>query len=240
MQPASAVLTVAECGDAAVRAVATSGDADLDWRAVHGLTAWLDARGAGTGISGLIPTYDSVLIEFDPLVTSTRELLTLVDLGAAHLNLDAAGAEAVRHFDVPVYYGGEDGPDLGFVAELMGWPAERLVEVHSSPTYVIRCYGSPAASPMMDAPPLPLPVPRLGSPRASVPAGVVSLAGRQAVIAPASAPGGWRVIGRTPLRLLDLASPTLVPYRPGDTVRFHPIEAAEYRARVGEPMEAAR
>ena len=239
MPSASAALTVAECGDAAVRAVSASGDADRDWRAVQQLTAWLNARGADTGVTGIIPTYDSVLIEFDPLVTSTRELLMLVDLGAAHLDLDSANPDAVQHFDVPVFYGGEDGPDLGFVAELMRWSIERLIEAHTAPTYVIRCYGSPAASPMMDAPPLPLPVPRLSSPRASVPEGVVSLAGRQAVIAPASAPGGWRVIGRTPLRLLDLARASLVPYRPGDTIRFHPIDATEYAARVGEAMEAS-
>ena len=116
---------------------------------------------------------------------------------------------------------------------------DELIGRHTAKTYVIRCFGSPAASPMMDAPDLPVTVPRLSSPRASVPEGVVSLAGRQAVIAPASAPGGWQVIGRTPLRLLDPRGEPPVPYRPGDTLRFQRIGSDEFEARRGEAMVAS-
>jgi len=93
---------------------------------------------------------------------------------------------------------------------------------------------------MMDGPDFPRPVPRLKDPRISVPAGAVAVAGRQAVIAPAMAPGGWCVIGRTPLRVLDIARDPLVPYLPGDTITFHPIPAADFAGLSGRHLEALR
>jgi allophanate hydrolase subunit 1 len=93
---------------------------------------------------------------------------------------------------------------------------------------------------MMDGPDFPLPVPRLKDPRLSVPAGAVAVAGRQAVIAPATAPGGWCVIGQTPLRLLNLANEPLVPYMPGDTLRFMPVAAEDFARYAGRYLEPVR
>lgn len=235
----AAAVDVRTCGPAAVRVVADSGHPEHDWAFVHALGRWLGEHGRDAGVVGLIPTYDSLLIEFDPILASSREVCTLAALGVERTLQGGLPAPAPRHFDVPVLYGHADGPDLGWVADLMGWSAERLIEAHTAKTYVIRCFGSPAASPMMDAPALPKPVPRLGSPRPAVPAGVVSLAGRQAVIAPASAPGGWRVIGRTPLVLLRPEHTPVVPYRPGDTLRFHRIGVEEYEALRGSWLGVA-
>lgn len=228
---------VSACGAGAVRVVSASGDRERDWRTVHALAGWLGVHGSQAGVSSLIPTYDSCLVEFDPVAASLAEVQAVVRRGLADVAAAGPAEAGRRHFDVPVLYGAEDGPDLGFVAELEGLTVEQLIEAHTAKTYVIRCFGAPAASPMMDAPDLAVPVPRLTSPRASVPAGVVSLAGRQAVIAPASSPGGWRVIGRTPLELLRRDAEPLVPYRPGDTLRFHRIGAEEFAARRGEPLE---
>lgn len=230
---------VAACGPAAIRVVARTGDRERDWGLVHALARWLVDEGESVGISGLIPTYDSLLVEFDPALSSTQEVGTLTTLGLECVQKNALELPPARHFDVPVFYGGEDGPDLEFVASLMGWSTDELIDAHTAKTYTIRCFGSPAASPMMDAPSLPKPVPRLSSPRANVPAGVVSLAGRQAVIAPAAAPGGWRVIGRTPLELLRREQDPPVPYRPGDTLRFHRIGWDEFERLRGRILEQA-
>ncbi|MGZ4661916.1 MAG: carboxyltransferase domain-containing protein, partial [Arthrobacter sp.] len=92
----------------------------------------------------------------------------------------------------------------------------------------------------MDGPDFPLPVPRLKDPRLSVPAGAVAVAGRQAVIAPAAAPGGWCVIGQTPLVVLDASSEPLVPYVPGDLLRFQQIKPEEFAHYAGRKLEAAR
>ncbi|MEA5455432.1 carboxyltransferase domain-containing protein [Sinomonas sp. JGH33] len=228
---------VYESGDAALRVVATSGDAEQNWATVHRLAEWLDGCGA-EGLHGAVPTYDSVLIEFDALTVSARQIRAFVALGLRQLALSTDDGATPREFDVPVVYGGTFGPDLEFLAEYEGISVDDVVRIHSSKEYVIRCLGAPAGSPMMDGPDFPIPVPRLKDPRLSVPAGAVAVAGRQAVIAPAVAPGGWQVIGQTPLTLLDLGSDPLVPYRPGDVLRFRPIPEEEFAQYEGQRMEA--
>ncbi|MCH6470190.1 5-oxoprolinase subunit B family protein [Sinomonas terrae] len=231
-------IDVFESGDAALRVVAVSTDTEQNWSTVHRLADWLETCGA-EGLHGAVPTYDSVLVEFDALTVSARQVRAFVNLGIRQLGLSGDDGASSRHFDVPVVYGGTFGPDLEAVAELEGISAEEVVRLHATKSYVIRCLGAPAGSPMMDGPDFPVPVPRLKDPRLSVPAGAVSVAGRQAVIAPAVAPGGWQVIGQTPLSLLDLGRDPLVPYRPGDTIRFRPITEREFEARSGTRMEAA-
>lgn len=230
---------VFESGDAALRVVAASGDAERDWSTVHHLAEWLEGCGA-EGLRGAVPTYDSVLVEFDALIVSARQIKAFVNLGLRQLAVASDDDAAPREFDVPVVYGGAFGPDLESVADHEGISVEDVIRLHSSKTYIIRCLGAPAGSPMMDGPGFPLPVPRLKDPRLSVPAGAVSVAGRQAVIAPAVAPGGWRVIGQTPLTLLDVHREPLVPYTPGDIIRFRQISDDEFAEYAGHMMEAQR
>ena len=237
MLPASAPVDVFPSGDAAVRAVATSSDAERNWQLVHRLGQWLDTAGIA-GLRGTVPTYDSVLIEFDPVVTTAGQVGSFVQLGLQMLEHSAGAGRQSRQFEVPVVYGGEYGPDLQRVAEHEGLTADEVIELHSAKTYTIRCLGAPAGSPMMDGPDFPLPVPRLKDPRLSVPAGAVSVAGRQAVIAPAVAPGGWCVIGQTPLSVLSIVREPLVPYVPGDTLRFRPIPAEDFALYAGQELEA--
>lgn len=229
-------------GESAVRITGRTGDVERDWTLAHKLADRLHARDGGP-YTGALPTYESVLVEFDAVHTDLER--TLEDLASAleDLDLDSPLHAHSRHFRVPVLYGTPDeedpyGPDMARVCEVSGLSAPEIIARHSSPTYVIRCLGAPGGSPMVYGPDLGTPVPRLRSPRPSVPQGAVSLAGRQATIAPTSAPGGWCVIGRTPLRQLDLSSKTLVPYRPGDTLGFFSIGEDEFRARAGSPMTA--
>lgn len=229
-----AQISVQECGDGAVRVEASSVNVEDNWSTVHGLANWLEGCGA-EGIFGAVPTYDSVLVEFDPYVISAAQVRAFVGLG---LRDDQVRSEhAPRDFIVPVVYGGSYGPDLERVAEHQGISSQEVIALHSRKAYTIRCLGAPAGSPMMDGPDFPRPVPRLKDPRLSVPAGAVSVAGRQAVIAPAVAPGGWCVIGQTPLSVLDLDGPSLVPYRPGDRLRFEVISSDEFELSVGKKME---
>ncbi|MDI2034935.1 5-oxoprolinase subunit B family protein [Paenarthrobacter nitroguajacolicus] len=221
-----------ESGDSALRVVAISGASEQNWRTVHGLAAWLESCGA-EGLHGAVPTYDSVLVEFDPVLVSARQMRAFVKLGLLELSHAGAPANAPREFDVPVVYGGEYGPDLEKVAEYQGIPVDEVVRLHTEKTYTVRCLGAPAGSPMMDGPAFPKPVPRLKDPRLSVPAGAVAVAGRQAVIAPAVAPGGWCVIGQTPLSVLNIRREPLVPYKPGDILRFRQIPAQEFGDFVG-------
>jgi KipI family sensor histidine kinase inhibitor len=235
--PAPSTLDIYESGDAALRVVARSGDADADWAAVHSLAGWLATAGVD-GVHGAVPTYDSVLVEFDPYLTSARQVRAFVLLAMRQLDFAGTGQRKPRRFDVPVVYGGSYGPDLERVAEQQGLTPAEVIARHTGKTYVIRCLGAPAGSPMMDGPDFPFPVPRLKDPRLSVPAGAVSVAGRQAVIAPAKAPGGWCVIGQTPLTVLDAAREPLVPYVPGDELRFRQIAEADFDSFAGQFLEA--
>ncbi|MGO4585302.1 allophanate hydrolase subunit 1 [Arthrobacter sp. 2RAF6] len=225
-----------ESGDSALRVVALAEASEDNWLTVHRLADWLESCGA-EGLHGAVPTYDSVLVEFDPVLVSARQMRAFVKLGLLEMGRSAGTAAAPREFDVPVAYGGEYGPDLEKVAEYQGISIEEVIRVHTEKTYTVRCLGAPAGSPMMDGPAFPKPVPRLKDPRLSVPAGAVAVAGRQAVIAPASAPGGWCVIGQTPLTVLNIRREPLVPYKPGDILRFRRIEAGDFDSYVGKELE---
>lgn len=222
-------------GESAVRVTAATGNAEADWLLVHKLARHLTSAGVD-GVAGCIPTYESVLIEFDPLVTTPATVAAYVHAVLPALDLMTPLTEDPRHFRVPVVYGGELGPDLEEVARITGLSVEDVIRAHTAPRYVIRCLGSPGGSPMLDGPDLPVAVPRLKSPRTSVPQGAVSVAGRQATITPAVAPGGWCVIGRTPLRVLALDEEPLVPYAPGDTISFERIDAEEFHRLDGRRL----
>lgn len=228
---------IAGSGAAAVRVSSDSGDRERDWRTVHLLAGALGATGT-TGLVGCIPTYESVLVEYDPFAVTAAELTATIEAELASLDPERPLHERARHFVVPVRYGGDLGPDLDRVAQLTGLTAEEVIRRHLEPLYTVRCLGAPGGSPMLDGPAFPVPVPRLASPRTSVPAGIVSVAGRQATVAPATAPGGWSGIGSTPLRILDLGREPLVPYRPGDTIRFERIDDNRFDALRGTPLEA--
>ncbi|MBB6405609.1 allophanate hydrolase subunit 1 [Arthrobacter sp. AZCC_0090] len=225
-----------ESGDSALRVVALAEASEDNWQTVHRLADWLESCGA-EGLHGAVPTYDSVLVEFDPVLVSARQVRAFVKLGLLEMGRSGGAEAAPREFDVPVVYGGDYGPDLEKVAEYQGIPTEEVIRLHTEKTYTVRCLGAPAGSPMMDGPAFPKPVPRLKDPRLSVPAGAVAVAGRQAVIAPAVAPGGWCVIGQTPLTVLNIRREPLVPYKPGDILRFRRIEAEDFGSYVGRELE---
>lgn len=235
MAPASVIISPS--GNAALRVVSTLSDREAGWRLVHRLARFVDSARV-PGVVCAIPTYDAVLIELDPAEVSLerlREYLANVIEGLDH---ERPLTATPRTFDVPVLYDFDGELDLRQVAEAQGMSAGEIVRLHSEPTYVVRCLGAPGGSPMLDGPPFPLPVPRLASPRAHVPQGVVSVAGRQATITPAAAPGGWPLIGRTPLTVLGLEVEPFVPYEPGDLIRFHPIARSEYESLLGTRMVA--
>ena len=124
MTAAPTPVEVYESGDAALRVVAVSPDREQNWAAVHALAAWLETADV-EGVYGAVPTYDSVLVEFDPYVTSARQIRAFVLLGMRQLDFVGAPARTPRQFEVPVVYGGDYGPDLQKVADHEGTPGFR-------------------------------------------------------------------------------------------------------------------
>ncbi|GLJ61411.1 hypothetical protein GCM10017576_15400 [Microbacterium barkeri] len=230
-------VVISPSGTSALRVASALPDREAGWRLVHHLARFLDASRV-PGVACVIPTYDAVLVEIDPIDVSLDGLRDYLAQAAEQIDVDRPLSQRPREFDVPVLYDLAGELDLRDVADAQGLSVDEVVRLHSEPAYVVRCLGAPGGSPMLDGPPFPRPVPRLASPRPHVPQGVVSVAGRQATITPAAAPGGWPLIGRTPLTVLDLGAEPFVPYEPGDVIRFRPIEADEYASLLGTRMEA--
>jgi KipI family sensor histidine kinase inhibitor len=213
------IVEIAPYGDSAVLATSRGGTAEQRWRAVHRLADAVQAA-MPPGVEGVVATYDSLLVEFD------CDLTTYAAVSAAlrAATPGPASATASRTFRVPVVYGGEHGPDLAEVAAELDLPAAEVVRRHAAARWVVRFLGAPVGAPMLDGSPFAAPVRRCPRPRMEVPAGSVALAGLQAVVYPVRSPGGWRLIGRTPLRLADPARSPVVAYRPGDVIRFEPVD----------------
>jgi KipI family sensor histidine kinase inhibitor len=229
---------ISSAGDAALRIVAALDDREANWRLTHHLARHLDEAEI-PGLVCTIPTYDALLVELDPAGSSRDRLIRFLEHIIDSLDVEKPLVAQPQHFRVPVLYDPEYAPDLLDVAAAQGLSVDQVIEIHSAPRYTVRCLGSPGGSPMLDGPSFPRPIPRLSSPRPSVPQGAVSVAGRQATITPAVAPGGWALIGRTPLTILDLTTEPFVPYQPGDYISFHQIDRTEFEDRLGERLAAA-
>jgi KipI family sensor histidine kinase inhibitor len=178
------------------------------------------------GVRDVVPAYRTAGVSFDPLGTDLGRLLREIErLAAAPVDTAAADPAPVR---VPVCYGGEHGPDLIHIASAAGLTVEEAIERHCAPIYRVFMIGFVPGFAYLGTVDDRLAVPRRTEPRLRVPAGSVGIAGRQTGIYPADTPGGWMLVGRTPMRPFDLARENPCLFKPGDTVQFYPIDPSEY------------
>lgn len=201
-------------GDAALvcdlPAPATLAQQQRIWALAAEVLAWPGVGEALPGMNNLTLTFDPTAVAFEELAARVLE---------AWPGLSAHAAEG-RRIEIPVAYGGEHGPDLADVAAHTGLSAAEVVRRHSGGDYVVYLLGFLPGFAFMGGLPPELATPRRAEPRTAVPARSVGIGGEQTGIYPLVSPGGWQLIGRTPLELFDpsAASPTLL--RPGDRVRF--------------------
>jgi KipI family sensor histidine kinase inhibitor len=181
------------------------------------------------GLPGLLdvaPAYTTILLTFDPVKADDLAVIPMVTglLAATGGGEPSAG----RLVDIPTCYEGEFSPDLEQVASMRGLTAERIVALHSGAEYHVDFLGfSPGFAYLSGLPP-ELETPRLERPRARVPAGSVAIGGAQTGVYPHATPGGWRIIGRTPLRVFDETRDPPALLAMGDRVRFVPISAERF------------
>jgi KipI family sensor histidine kinase inhibitor len=176
------------------------------------------------GILNVHPAYTSVLVDFDPRLRTHDQVEEVV-----RARVEGAGEHEsieARHVEIPVRYGGEFGPDLTDVSRHTGLSEARVVELHSSAEYVVYFVGFSTCFPYLGGLPPELATPRLAAPRKHVPVGSVAIGGAQAGIYPLSSPGGWRLIGRTTVKLFDPEASPPPLLRMGDRVRFVPSREA--------------
>jgi KipI family sensor histidine kinase inhibitor len=181
------------------------------------------------GIRGLVnlhPGYASVLVDFDPRRLTHAQAAAVIRERLAERR-DEVPPEP-RHLEIPVVYGGDNGPDLADVARHTGLSPERVVELHAAAEYFVYFVGFSTCFPYLGGLPPGLSTPRLSAPRKHVPAGSVAIGGSQAGVYPLASPGGWRLIGRTPARLFDRESVPPPLLRMGDRVRFVPVAEARW------------
>jgi inhibitor of KinA len=180
------------------------------------------------GLVETLPTFRSLLVTYDPLRLGPDDLVTAVRALAPAL----AGAvpPAGRRVELPCAYGGEHGPDLEEVARRLGLAPEEVARLHAGAEYFVYFVGFTPGLPYMTGMPDRLTIPRLDRPRTKTPAGSVGIGGTQCSIYSVESPGGFWVLGRTPLRLYDPAAADPILLRAGDHVRFRPIDVAEFRA----------
>lgn len=174
--------------------------------------------GSVRGVTNVHPAYASILIDFDPRKIRHRD----IERVATELFAQAASAPLPepRTVEIPVAYGGANGPDLDAVAELTGHTPDEVVAMHSGAEYLVYFLGFSPGFPYLGGLPESIAAPRLETPRRRVPAGSVAIGGQQTGVYPIASPGGWRIIGRTPLRLFDPGAYPPVLLRMGDHVRF--------------------
>jgi KipI family sensor histidine kinase inhibitor len=200
----------------------------------------LDARVAAgvRGVVETVPTYRSLLVHYDPLVTDFARLSEA--LLALSADLPDTPAEA-RLWRIPVVYGGEFGIDLEDVAARHGLKPAELIEKHAAPTYRVYMIGFlPGFSYLGGLDPA-IATPRRESPRTHTPAGTISIGGVQALVASIAAPSGWHLLGRTPVRTFMRGREPTFLLGPGDRVRFEAIpesrwDALDRAAASGDPV----
>ena len=184
------------------------------------------------GIRNLHPAYCSLLIKFDPLKLDHDQLESR--LVPCLARLDEAPLPKPAQIDIPVCYGGEFGPDLNDVAAMHGMSPAQAIELHSSAAYLVYFLGFAPGFAYLGGLPEVLASPRLETPRTKVPQGSVGIGGNQTAVYPFATPGGWRLIGRTPLAMFRRDRDRMSLLQIGDHVRFRPIskeEFAEFSAR---------
>lgn len=183
---------------------------------------------AATVLRDVVVGYCTLTVYFDPLAVDAGWVESVI--AEAARDADGGPEDLGAMVDVPVCYGGELGPDLADVARTAGCTEDEVIALHSGITYRVYVVGFVPGFPYMAATDPRLALPRRPTPRTRVPAGSVAIAGGQTGIYPAETPGGWHLIGRTPVKPYDPSRPQPFLFKAGDRVRFQPIDRSAFDA----------
>ncbi|HWN54262.1 MAG TPA: 5-oxoprolinase subunit PxpB [Methylomirabilota bacterium] len=196
---------------------------------------YLIQQKALSGVTETVPTFRSLLVYYDPLIVGWDDLVASLRALCRQARSDVL--PPARTVELPCCYGGELGFDLEAVAKQVGLPPAEVARLHASADYYVYFVGFTPGLPYMTGMSERLNIPRLAQPRVKTPAGSVSIGGVQCCIYSVESPGGFWVLGRTPVRLYDPSSPDPILLRAGDHVRFRMIDRAEYDSIAAAAVE---
>lgn len=184
---------------------------------VHALAKLIEASNID-GVVETVPAYAALLVHYDPLLLSFSQIKNFLRYKLSQA--EETVSRKPRQIDVPIRYGGEYGVDLESVAHHLHLSVEEVIRIHSGKIYTVYMMGFTPGYPYMGKLESALVMPRLETPRTRIPAGTVAIAGSQTGIYSVESPGGWNLIGWTPLRLFDPESDSPFLFSPGDEVKF--------------------
>jgi len=197
-------------------------------RALSAEVLRLDASLGSSGLAGVVetvPTFRSLMVHYDPLVTTRADLEQAI---ASLLDREPGSRSTGTLWRVPVCYDGEFAPDLAEVARLTGLSPGEVVALHSGTRYHVYMLGFLPGFPYMGDLPAQLALPRRADPRVRVPAGSIAIATTLTAIYPYESPGGWHLIGATPIRLFDPEGAPPALFAPGDAVQCEPVDPGAF------------
>ncbi|MGR6467733.1 5-oxoprolinase subunit PxpB [Rhizobium sp. PAMB 3182] len=230
-------MRILPAGDQALTVELSNEVDDATNRRVIALAENLAARSVD-GITETVPTYRSLLVCYDPAIVRASALADTLAERLASLDVEHTPS---RQWTVPVFYGGAAGMDLEELADMKGLGVDEVISLHSGAEYRVYMIGFAPGFAYLGGLPEVLHTPRLTTPRQHIVAGSIGIGGKQASINSLAGPSGWRFIGRTPLQLFDPQREEPALFRAGDTVRFEPVNEAEFerleaRVAAGETI----
>lgn len=179
------------------------------------------------GIIEVVPTYCALLVEYDAMLYSYSEICNIIE-PTLEEGMTNRTNELVTVVEVPTVYGGEFGPDLSFVASHNHLSEDEVISIHSGTDYLVYMLGFIPGFTYLGGMDSRIATPRLSSPRTLIPAGSVGIAGEQTGTYPSDSPGGWQIIGRTPVTMYDMSKAQAALLKAGDYVRYVPIDESEF------------
>ena len=225
MKTSNTNLRFLPCGDSAMTVEFSSDMNERTNRQIRYVAAALAEKGV-KGISECVPTFCSLTVYYDPFRISAKKIKSTILSIMAGYREDAG--ETRRVFLIPVCYDGQHAPDMEDVCKLTGLTKEQVISIHAGTDYLLYMLGFLPGFPYLGGMDKRIEDPRLDSPRTTIPVGAVGIGGKQTGIYPLASPGGWRLIGRTPVKVYDPQREDPIVYRAGDYIRFCPITEAEF------------
>jgi inhibitor of KinA len=181
-----------------------------------------------TSILEIVPSYRSIMLTIDTTVDVPKTVIAQLNIEALDLNSISKEMEQTRTINIPVLYGDEHGPDLEEVAQHNDLSINEVVNIHSSNPYLIYLLGFMPGFPFLGGLSEKIHTPRRSEPRTKIPAGSVGIANNQTGLYPKQSPGGWQIIGQTPIDVFNINREPMCLYQPGDYIKFYSITQEEF------------